>query len=473
MFSAPDSVTTPEKALRINVDSQRFGTFAEIGAGQEVARWFFHVGRASNTVAKSISAYDMAISDALYGPSDRYVSRKRLQSMLKCELEQLQQRFAQKSTHPGALFVFADTIATRSHAHPEGGHGWMGFRFQASQGQDFSEIIIHIKLLDNESVQQQEAAGVIGVNLAYGACYLYQDPKALTTSLLDGLTRRRIEVDMIRFEGPAFAGVDNRLMSLELVERGLTDAVMFTCDGEVAQPSEVLFGRPVLIERGSFRPITNVTLDMLVRAEHQLEKDSPGAWEEPIVLMEMTLKNLSADPSVDTIDHADFLARVDMLGALGKFVMISNYTRFDRVTGYLRSATKNWIAMVVGMPTLEEIFQEKYYSELPGGMLEGLGRLFQGPVKLLVYPTRATADGEISTAETLTVVPEHRHLYAHFLQNGLIQPIRQFDVAQLHLTPGEVLRRLQCSDPTWEQMVPPPIALFIKDHGLFSKATAS
>ena len=291
----------------------------------------------------------------------------------------------------------------------------------------------------------------------------------LTASLLDGLSRRRIEIDMIRFAGPAFSKVDNRLMSLELVENALTDAVLFTSAGEVVQPSEVLFGRPVLIERGSFRPITNVTLDMLVRAEQQLQQDSLIAWEPPVILLEMTLKNLSADPVTDrAIDHADFLSRVDMLGNLGKFVMVSNYTRFDKVTTYLRSATKKMIAMVVGMPTLEEIFDEKYYSDLNGGMMEGLGRLFQGPVTLMVYPTRATPSGDVSTAETFVIDASHRSLYAHFLQNGLVQPIRHFDAAQLHLTPGEVLRKLRSSDPAWEAMVPPEVALFIKEHGLFS-----
>jgi hypothetical protein len=235
------------------------------------------------------------------------------------------------------------------------------------------------------------------------------------------------------------------------------------------QPSEVLFGRPVLIECGSFRPITNVTLDMLVRAEQQLQEDSVVAWEPPVIVMEMTLNNLTSDPAVDrTIDHGDFLSRVDMLGVLGKFVMVSNYTRFDKVTTYLRTATKNWIGMVVGMPTLEEIFQEKYYSDLDGGMLEGLGRLFQGAVRLLVYPTRTTPLGDISTAETFAVDKAHLSLYAYFLQNGLVQPIRHFDAAQLHLIPGEVLRKLQSSDPTWEAMVPPEVALFIKQHGLFS-----
>ena len=264
-----------EKALKINLDLNRFGTFAEIGAGQEVARWFFHVGKAAGTVAKSISAYDMAVSDDLYGPTDHYVSRSRLQAMLTAEFNQLQKRFSTTRGDGRALFVFADTVATHSHSRREAGQGWMGVRFQIWPGEEPSEIMIHIKMLDLEAANEHEVVGMAGVNLAYGAFYLNHDPKLLTTSLMDGLTRRRLEVDMIKFAGPAFATVDNRLMSLELVESALTDAVLFTSEGEVVQPSEVLYGRPVLIERGSFRPITNVTLDMLVRAEQQLKQDVP------------------------------------------------------------------------------------------------------------------------------------------------------------------------------------------------------
>jgi hypothetical protein len=457
-------LTTAEKALKVNLDLNWFGTFAEIGAGQEVARWFFHVGRAAGTIAKSISAYDMAISDELYGPTDHYVSRSRLQAMLASEFNQLQNRFSIKRGDGRALFVFADTVATHSHSRREGGHGWMGVRFQIQPGEEPSDIIIHIKMLDFEAVNEQEVVGIAGVNLAYGAFYLNHDPKLLITSLMDGLSRRRMEVDMIKFAGPAFATLDNRLMSLELVESALTDAVLFTSEGEVLQPSEVLYEKPILIERGSFRPITNVTLDMIVRAEQQLAQDHPGLWESPVVLMEMTLKNLRAG---QTIDHTDFLARVDMLGALGKTVMISSYTRFDRVTSYLRSSTRNWIAMVVGIPTLREIFEDKYYNELDGGLLEGLGRLFQGSVKLLVYPTLASAAEELATAESLDVRAEYRSLYSYFLQNRYIESIRDFDTAQLHVTPGDVLQKLQSSEPNWEAFVPMQVASLIKERGLF------
>jgi hypothetical protein len=462
--------TTDQKALQINLDAGKFGTFAEIGAGQEVARWFFHVGKASATVAKTISAYDMAVSDHLYGPTDHYVSRSRLEAMLTHEFDELRHDM-EKRRERSAFFVFADTVTTHtdSNSNHHQAHGWMGVRFQRGAGEDPSEVIIHVALLDPDRVNQQETTGIAGVNLTYGAFYFSDNPTLLMTSLMDDLSRRRVEVDMIKFSGPAFAGVDNRLMSLELVEHGLTDAAMFTADGEVVQPSEILYGRPVLIERGNFRPVTNVTLDMIERAQQQLERDHVEGWDQPVVLMEMTLNNLVAERAAD---HSDFLDRVGLLGALAKIVMISNYTRFDRVTGYLRNATKNWIVMVMGVPTLRNIFEEKYYADLDGGILEGLGRLFQGRVKLLIYPTRESGDGEILTAESLQVPEKYSSLYSYLLQNGFVQSIQEFNAAELHVTPGAVLQRLQSADPSWEALVPAEAARIIKQQNLFARSTS-
>lgn len=455
-------LSTPQKALQINLDLKKFGTFAEIGAGQEVARWFFHVGRASGTVAKSISAYDMAISDELYGPTNRYVSRARLEAMLAREFDQLVRRVPAKPSEPAALFVFADTVATQSRTHA--GQGWMGIRFQDAPGGETSEIIIHFWMSDPETVNQQEAAGILGVNLIHAAFYANGDAGVVLDSLLDGLSRRRIEVDMIKFSGPVFGAVDNRLMSLDLVENALTDAALFTAAGEVVQPSEVLYGKGVLIERGSFRPVTNVTIDMLGRAERQQEQDHPESADNPVVLMEMTLHNLM---QAKTIDHQDFLDRVDLLGALGKMVMISNYARFDGVTEYLRKATNSSIAMVMGVPTLSEIFDEKYYAELPGGILQGLGRLFQGAVRLLVYPTRDAGTGNLLTVDSIALGAHQKKLFEYLRENGSIEPIRDFDPEQLHITPVEVLRRLQAGDPQWRGMVPAPVAELIEQRGLF------
>ncbi len=457
------TLSTAQKALQINTDLKKLGTFAEIGAGQEVVAWFFHVGRASGTVAKSISAYDMATSDDLYGPTSHYVSRTRLNAMLTREFEQLQSRQRAKPSPPKAHFVFADTAATRSHTRT--GQGWMGVRFQDAPGGETSDIIIHFAMSDLETVNQQEAVGILGVNLIHAAFYYNHDPNLVVNSLLDGLSRRRIEVDMIKFSGPVFATVDNRLMSLQLVQNALTDAALFTAAGEVVQPSEVLYGKRVLIERGSFRPVTNVTIDMLVRAYRQQKQDHPASDDDdPVVLMEMTLNTLIS--AQKTIDHRDFLDRVDLLGLLGQTVMISNYGRFEGVTGYLRRSTQRSIAMVMGVPTLKRIFEEKYYADLPGGILQGLGGLFQGPVTLLIYPTKG-AGGELSTVESTGVPPRVKYLFEYLRENGSIEPIREFDPAQLHISPGDVLQMLQAGDPRWRDLVPAQVADVIHDRGLF------
>ena len=465
---AEESGSTRPKALKINLDGRKFGTFAEIGAGQEVARWFFHAGKAAGTIAKTISAYDMAISDGLYGPTQRYVSRQRLEAMLENEFKSLVERLDQTRGEHTAFFVFADTSATQTHSHRPAGHSWLGVRFQTEPRGEPSEIILHVEMLDPVTVEQQEALGLAGVNLIYGAFYYADDPTHLIASLMDDLSRRRIEVDMIKFSGPAFAKVDNRLMSLQLVEQGLTDAAMFTADGEVVEPAEVLYNKPVMIERGSFRPVTNVTLAMLDRAVRQLQQDCPPA-QDLVAIMEMTLNNLMSEQA---IDHQDFLARVDILGALGKIVMISNYTRFDKVTSYLRHYTQNWIGMAMGVPTLREVFEEKYYTEMEGGILEGLGRLFQGRVKLFIYPTRETDAGELTTSDRLDVKPELSHLYRHLVENGYIASIREFDPGELHVTPGAVLAGIQSGDPSWEKLVPPQAAAVIKQKGLFGYRAA-
>ncbi|HEX5430435.1 MAG TPA: TonB-dependent receptor [Bryobacteraceae bacterium] len=452
-----------QKASRINSDGSRFGVFAEIGAGQEVVRWFFHVGGASKTVAKSISAYDMAASDDLYGKAQRYVSRERLEAMLDCEYGQLLDRSNAQRGSTTSFFVFADTVATRGASDTSEGRGWLGVRFQDRPGAERSEIIVHVRMFDITSTAQQEAAGLLGVNLIYGAFY-HHDPRFLISTLMDGLSRRRVEIGLIKFSGPAFPDIDNRLISLQLVEQRLTDATMFTAQGEVVQPSEVLYQKPVLIERGSFRPVTNVTLRIVEHARRQLQLAPETAGQEPVEIFEMTLNNLMTGREVD---HKDFLARVDVLGALNKLVMVSNFTRFDLLSSFLRRQTRSWIAMAVGIPTLQVIFDEKYYSDLEGGILEGLGLLFGKRTRLLVYPTKETPRAGIATAEGLQVAPPLRRLYSYLYDNGWIEPIRNFDPAQLNFVPGDALARIRSGDPAWEEMVPPEAAAVIRRERLF------
>ncbi|MDX1953764.1 MAG: TonB-dependent receptor [Verrucomicrobiota bacterium] len=454
---------THQKALEINLDPSKYGTFAEIGAGQEVARWFFRVGGAAGTIAKSISAYDMVVSDAIYGPADRYVSRQRLQTMLEHEYSLQYERLNEKRGASTKFFAFADTVTARSFKNRDECHGWMGIRFQSEPRGKPSEIIIHVRMLDRENVSQQEALGIMGVNLVFGALYLHDNPSELITSLLDSLTPERVEVDMIKMSGEAFHHVDNRLMSLQLVKEGLANAAMFTADGEVVQAAEVLHKKAILVERGSFRPVTNVTLDMLHCAQAQFIQEPQVQGEEVVVLMEMTMRNLTTEGG---IDPKDFLERVDLLGTLGKTVLISNYGEYWKLASYLFRYTKKMIGLVMGIPSLREIFDEKYYADLEGGILESFGRLFKNALKIYAYPLQDQVTSSVITAGNLRVAPHLRHLYAYLIENHYIQSIQDYDQSCLPIFSRDVLRKMKAGDPTWEPMVPAQVASIIKERRL-------
>lgn len=459
-----DVLSTDRKALQINLAAETHGTFAEIGAGQEVARWFFHVGGAAGTVAKTISAYDMAVSDAIYGPAERYVSRQRLQAMLQYEFDLLQERLdpIRKDTCKG--FVFADTVATRSFRRQEEGHGWLGIRFQAEPRSAPSDIIIHVRMLDREPARQQEALGVIGVNLIHGAFHLHRQPAGLLRSLLDNLTWERIEVDMVRVGGPAFAGVDNRLLALQLVEQDLTEAAMFTASGETVQWAEVLHRKPVLVQRGSFRPATRTTLDVLGRALAAFVREPEVRNEPPVVLMEMTLRHLATG---DAIDHRDFLQRADMLRALGRNVLISNFRRLHRLAAYLGRYTDRPIGLALGAHRLAEVFDEGLYNAHEGGLLGGLGHLFRNGSRLYVYPSLDFSADAVVTVENFPIAPHLRHLYRHLTENGCLRGLPGVDLELLRIRAGDVLGKIAAGDPSWELLVPPPVADVIKRERLF------
>jgi hypothetical protein len=454
---------THQKALHINLDPTKYGVFAEIGAGQEVARWFFRVGGASGTIAKTISAYDMTVSDAIYGPTDRYVSRRRLQQMIQHEYELLEQRLATQRGATTRFFVFADTVAAQSYHRRDECHGWLGVRFQEAPGSQPSEVIIHVRMLDRENLQQQEALGIMGVNLIYAALNLHDDFEGFLRSLADDLGIERVEVDVAKFSGPGFGKFDNRLVSLKLVQLGLTSAAMFTSDGEVVQASEVLHKKNILVERGSFRPPTKVTLDMLRCAQAQFAQEPGVSGSDLLVLMEMTLHNLVEG---GMISPRDFLDRVDLLGTMGKTVLISNYGEYHRLAAYLFRYTKKRIGIVMGLPSLREIFDEKYYTDLEGGILESFGRLFKNELQLYVYPFQDPATGSLITAGNLVVAPHLRHLHAYLLESHFIQPIRGFSSELLWIFAADVLARLRAGQDGWEEMVPAEVARLIKDRAL-------
>ena len=458
------TITPHEKAVQINLDKRFYGTFAEIGAGQEVARWFFVVGGASGTLAKTISAYDMAFSDAIYGKGERYVSQQRLQNMLDYEFALLIERLNAKRGEETSFFVFADTVSARNYLGTNECHGWMGIKFQLQPAARASEIIIHVNMLDKENLQQQQALGIIGVNLTYGAFYLHSEPEKLICSLLDGLSTARIEVDMIKFIGPYFSNVDNRLMSLQLVEKGLSNAALIGAGGEVLQPSEVLHKKPILVERGSFRPVTYVNIDMLDGARRQFLRDADVQQAESVELMEITMRNLL---STGTIDHRDFLARADLINAVGKMVLISNYAEYYKLAAYLQRYTKSRIGLVLGVPNLKELFDVKYYEGLDGGILESFGRLFKNDLKLYVYPFLDPAYVELTTVANMDV-PEHLvHLFKHLVESGYIESIETFHREYLGIFSRAILAKIRDHDHSWEHMVPPEVAACIMEKHFF------
>ncbi|MGB8353766.1 MAG: TonB-dependent receptor [Chthoniobacteraceae bacterium] len=493
MGNPEELLTTNRKALTINLDPEKYGTFAEIGAGQEVVRNFFQAGGAAGTVAKSISAYDMKFSDAIYGKSSRYVSQDRLDLMLDHEYALLKERLWEARSSNTTFFVYANTVAARNYKGNNECHGWMGVRYQFTPQSEPNTILIHVRMWDKENILQQQALGVIGVNLIYGAFYFKDDPKQMIKSLFDQLGTSRIEVDMIKFSGPNYSDVNNRLMSLELVRLGLTNAVMFSADGDVVQPSEVLHNKAILVERGSFRPVTLVNMDMLRCACAQFAQEPEVKGKDVVVLMEITMNNLLASGE---LDHEDFLARVDTLGALGNNVLISNYSEYYRLSAYFRRFTKEMIGLAMGVNTLVELFNEKYYENLAGGILESFGRLFRNSVKLYVYPMRQNvfsryvggvdavesesclsknsfASNVLITAKNVQVTPRLQNLYMHLLENHYIDCLVGFDEEIGSVFSRDELKKIKSHGSDWEKYVPSQVSEIIKRRNLFGYGNAA
>ena len=462
-----ETIDTHSKALRINLDPRWYGTFAEVGAGQEVARWFFRVGGAAGTIAKSMSAYDMKVSDAIYGHADRYVSRSRLQAMLDREFDLDVERLGQERGESTSFFAFADTVEARSYRGTRESHGWMGIKFQSRINDQPSQIVMHMLMLDEEASAQQEALGIVGVNLCYGAFFLSHVPEELVESLLDNLTTRRIEIDMLEFSGIEFRNVDNRLMALRLVQLGLSGAAMFGPNREVLQPSDVLHKKAVLVERGSFRPVTYVNIDMLECALAKFKED-PAVVDKPILsLMELTMRNLLAGGT--EVDRRDFLARAEVLGASGMTVLISDYFEYYRLAAYLSWRTRERIGIVMGVPSIFELFDEKYYTQLPGGILESFGRLFKNELKVYIYPVQRSPTDELQTIHDLKgkLKADLQPLYDYLVGRGSFVQLDNYNPKYLPIFSRDVLKRIAAGDESWDEMVPTQVAEIIRRRGFF------
>jgi hypothetical protein len=454
-----------DKALRINLNENIYGTFAEIGAGQETVRHFFRAGGSSGTIAKAMSAYDKDFSDAIYGGENdgRYVTESRLKKMLSHEVSLIEKRLSREK-HPGKLFFsYANTVATIDFAKQFKGHGWVGIRYQLEADEDYNEITIHIRFRETDARLQQETLGILGVNLIYGAFYKYNDPKKLLRYLYDHLDKDQLEIDTINFSGPRFADVDNRLMSLQLVKNGMTDAVMFNPKGNNILPAAVLYKKNILALRGSFRPVTKVNMDMYEKSLKMFLQESKVDERNTLVIFEITLSNLRSDGE---IDERDFMDRAELLCSLGQTVMISNFQEYYKVVEYFSSYTKARMGLAMGVNNLVDIFDEKYYRHLSGGILEAFGKLFYRDLKVFLYPMIGD-DGEFVNSENLKVHPRMKELYKFFKFNGKVIDIEDYDPETLSIFSREVLKMISKGQPGWENMLPEGIAALIKKDNLF------
>lgn len=454
------------KALRINLNENIYGTFAEIGAGQETVRQFFRAGGASGTIAKAMSAYDKDFSDAIYGieKDSRYVTEDRLRKMLNHEVGLIEERIT-RDKHPNKIFFsFANTVATIDFAKKYKGHGWVGLKYQVEASGEYNDIVLHFRFKENDARLQQETLGVLGTNLIYGAFYKYNTPKKLLKYLYDHLDKDQIEIDTVNFSGTIFKDVDNRLMSLQLVKNGMTDAVMFDPEGHNVLPARALYKKNILALRGSFRPVTKVNMDMFRTSYDMFIKENKVDVNKTQVLFEITLSNLRVEGE---IDEQDFMDRADLLCSLGQTVLISNFKEYYKLVEYFALYTKSRMGLAMGVNNLIEIFDEKYYRHLSGGILEAFGKLFFKDLKVYLYPMMDKDSGELLTSENLKVHPRMKELYKFFKYNGKVIDVKDFDPDVLAIFSREILHLIAEGRAGWKDMLPEGIADLIKDYRLF------
>ncbi|MFT4644202.1 MAG: hypothetical protein ACI8ZX_000603 [Planctomycetota bacterium] len=458
--------STKSKALTVNLNESIYGTIAEIGAGQEVARNFFRVGGASGTIAKAMSAYDMAFSDAIYGAelNKRYVSESRVRKMLTHEYNLLKTRLKGDKYKGRRFFSFANTITTLNYSRTNEPHGWIGVRYQLHEDAEPNEIILHVRIHDNNTILQQRVIGELGVNLIYGA-YEYPDsPETIIKSLKDYLSTNHIEIDMIRFSGPDYHDVDNRLLSLLLVQLGFTDATIFGPDNQCLQPKDFLYKKDVLMVRGRFRPVTNVNQDILLNGLDKFNKEPEVDPMKIVVMSEMNLNTLYDD---EKLSRKDFLDRADILCALGSYVMVSNFHEHAKLAQYLKRCRVRKIRMPIGVMNLIEIYGLKGENDLSVPVLKSFGELFSYDVKLYAYPYQPKKDSEIITAKTLRTTKRLESLHQHFLDNDYIVDIKNFNEENLQIFSRDVLKMIQSGEPGWEDQVPEYVVDMIKSKCLF------
>lgn len=458
------TLTLKEKALSLNLDTRIYGSFSEIGAGQEVAANFFQAGGASGTIAHSTSAYDMKISDSRYGAAKRYVCEERLVMMLDTEFGQLVEKLPHRADE-SKFFSFSDTVETLNYHKSNQGHGWMGIKFQLKPNGPVNEVILHVKMHDNAALLQQKALGRLGVNLIYGAYHYYQNPEKFLTSLMDGVDEGRIEIDMLRLDGEDFEYIDNRLIALQLVRMGYTEATIFEPDGNVHQPSDVLYKKNIMVFRGRFRPVTWVNLDMFEKGLKLFQSDPEVDPNKIVCLFELTLKDLN---NGGDIDSKDFLDRIDTLRTLGHRVLISNYVKYYKLVQYLANVSKRQkVGVILGYKNLENIFDESFYTNLNGGILEAFGLGFGNRVKLMTYPMMDAGSGELLRNQDIKIPDNLKGLFTYLMDNGKLTDIVDANKDIMHIFSDDVLKMIKAGDSAWEVMVPESVCKVIKEKGLF------
>ncbi|MCB9332211.1 MAG: TonB-dependent receptor [Lewinellaceae bacterium] len=453
---------TEQKALEINLDDGLYGALAEIGAGQEVARHFFQAGAAAGTIAKTMSAYDKTVSDKIYGPEykGRYVCESRLYKMLDHEFNLMEDRLRQVRPDQ-SFFAFADTVSAINYDKTIPGNGWLGLRFQLQPGAPPNDVVLHVRMLDKDNRLQQQAIGILGVNLIYGCYRFHNDPEVLLQSLLDNL-HNRVAIDLVRMQGPDFEQVDNRLVCLWAVKNGLTEVMMFGPDGLPVHASELLYKKSILIARGSYRPPTLVQQDMVRCAYAQFVAEPDVDAERAFFLTEITLDNLRADGE---LSEKDFLDRADILGMLGQTVILSNCLQHKKLIAYFQNYRVPRIGLAMGARKLQIILHETCANNADN-LLGAFGELFPRHVRFYVYPARKD-NGELLTAKTVDVPDDIHFLYKHLIDHRNIVDVQGFNPGILDIFHKDVLQMIRAGKPGWEEKVPENVAHLIQEKRLF------
>ena len=457
-------LSTKEKSVYINLHSDFYGSIAEIGGGQETARHLFQADGASNTVAKTISAYDKSFSDYFYsnGLSSRYVAQERLQRMIDYEYNQLIEVLGNGCTQK--FFAFANTVELLNYAKTNQGNGWIGIAAEGSQRNKPNKIFFHIKLLEKDTLLQQYTLGAIGINLIYAVLGNVTDPREIIATLLDNLDTDRVEVDYVHVEGRDFEWCDNRLLNLLLVSNNMTPAVMFDENGRVQQPADMLYKKNVLLMRGHFRPISNLALEFFDDSLEMFKRDEDYRPDNTIAFCEISLKYLFQNEQLDEID---FLHRVDLLNMAGKCVMVSNFYRYFKLVDYFAQFKMIKLRIVLGLNTFDRIFHESQYTDLRGGMLQAMGTLFHENVKLYLYPFTNINSGDIIYPDDEHFHDEYKALWQYLRRTRKILVLNGISAGQLRITPDRITKMILRADEKLSAYLPEKVYNHIKNKKLF------